>query len=90
MQHDAWISVNVRRPYWGRGIGRILAERVEHWARERKLRRLSTAMSTHNVRAMRFATACGFRQETFSPRYMVLDGHAVDRVRMVKILEGGS
>jgi RimJ/RimL family protein N-acetyltransferase len=40
----------------------------------------------HNTRALRFATAAGFREEVHSPRYAVLDGRAVDRVRVVRFL----
>ena len=50
------------------------------------VRRLTTTISAHNTRALRFATARGFRQEAFSPRYAVIDGRVADRVRMGKIL----
>jgi RimJ/RimL family protein N-acetyltransferase len=50
------------------------------------LRRLTGHVLTHNTRALRFATAAGFREELLSPRYAVIDGRAADRVRVVKFL----
>jgi RimJ/RimL family protein N-acetyltransferase len=43
-------------------------------------------LQAHNTRALRFAAACGFWEELVSPRYAVIDGRAVDRVRVVKFL----
>ena len=72
------------RSHWGRGIGRQLAAAIDAWAREHKLRRLTGALLVHNTRALRFAKAAGFREEMVAPRYAVIDGHAVDRVRVAK------
>jgi RimJ/RimL family protein N-acetyltransferase len=79
MHHNAFANVNVRRSHWGRGIGRQLAA-----AREQKVRRVTGHVPAHNTRALRFATAAGFREEVRSPRYAVIDGRAVDRMRVVK------
>ena len=84
MQHNAHVSVYVLRSHWRRGIGRQLAAAVDAWAREQNLRRLTGQLLAHNTRALRFATAAGFREELVSPRYAIIDGRAVDRVRMVK------
>ena len=86
MRHNAYLSTHVLRDYWRRGIGRRLAAEVDAWAREQRLRRITGLMQAHNTRALRFATAWGFRQELVSPRYAVVEGKAVDRVRVVKFL----
>jgi len=86
MQHNAYANVNVLRSHWGRGIGRQLAAAIDTWAREQKLRRLTGLVLAHNTRALRFAKAAGFRKEIISPRYAVIDGRAVDRVRVAKLL----
>src|SRR5262249_48226896 len=84
MQHNAYANVNVLRSHWGRGIGRQLATAIDAWAREQNLRRLTGFVLAHNTRALRFALAAGFREEVLSPCYAVIDGRAVDRVRVVK------
>jgi RimJ/RimL family protein N-acetyltransferase len=84
MHHNAYANVNVLRSHWGRGLGRQLAAAIDAWAREQKVRRLTGVLLAHNTRALRFATMVGFRQELISPRYAVIDGQAVDRLRVVK------
>jgi RimJ/RimL family protein N-acetyltransferase len=86
MQHNAFANVNVLRSHWGRGIGRQLAGAIDAWAREQKVRRLTGHVLAHNTRALRFAAAAGFREELVSPRFAVIDGRAVDRVRVAKWL----
>jgi RimJ/RimL family protein N-acetyltransferase len=84
MHHNAYVSINVLRSHWRRGIGRRLAAEVDTWARKDNVRRLTGLLQAHNTRALRFAAACEFREELVSPRYAVVDGRVVDRVRVVK------
>src|SRR5262249_57559076 len=72
MQHNAFANVNVLRSHWGRGIGRQLAAAIDQWAREQNLRRLTGMALAHNTRALRFATAAGYREEFVSPRSPLL------------------
>jgi RimJ/RimL family protein N-acetyltransferase len=86
MQHNANVAVHVLRSHWRRGIGRHLAAAHDQWAREQNLRRLTGMLLAHNTRGLRFATAAGFREELLSPRYAVIEGRAIDRTRVVKML----
>jgi RimJ/RimL family protein N-acetyltransferase len=86
MHHNAFANVNVLRSHWGCGIGRQLAAAIDAWAREENVRRLTGHVLAHNTRALRFAAAAGFREELISPRYALIDGRAVNRVRMMKFL----
>lgn len=88
MRHNAYVSVHVLRSHWRRGISRHLAVAVETWAREQNVRRLTGLVQAHNTRALRFATAAGFREELVSPRYALIEGRAVDRVRVVRFING--
>jgi RimJ/RimL family protein N-acetyltransferase len=88
MQHNAYVSINVLRSHWRRGIGRQLAAAVDAWAREQNVRRLTGLLQAHNTRALRFAASWGFREELVSPRYAVIEGRAADCVRVVKFLIG--
>jgi RimJ/RimL family protein N-acetyltransferase len=74
------------RGHWRRGIGRRLAAGLEAWARAQNVRRLTGLVQAHNTRALRFAAAWGFHEELVSPGYAVVEGRAVDRVRVVKLL----
>jgi RimJ/RimL family protein N-acetyltransferase len=85
-RHNAYVGIHVRRSHWRRDIGRHLAVAVEKWARDEGVRRLTGQPLAHDARALRFAQAAGFQQELVSPRYAVVEGRAVDRVRVVKFL----
>jgi RimJ/RimL family protein N-acetyltransferase len=86
MHHNAYVGIHVLRSHWRRGVGRQLAAAIDAWAREQNVRRLTGLVLAHNTRALRLATAAGFREELVSPRYAVIEGRAADRVRMVKRL----
>jgi len=86
MQHNAYANVHVLRSHWRCGIGRRLAAELEAWARAQNVRRLTGLLTAHNTGALRFAAARGFREELVSPRYAVVDGKTVDRVRVVKFV----
>jgi GNAT superfamily N-acetyltransferase len=86
MRHDAFVSVNVLRSHWRQGIGGTLAAHIGSWARENGVSRLTMAITGHNRGGLRFAEAHGFKIEATSPRYAVIDGRAVDRLRLAKLL----
>jgi GNAT superfamily N-acetyltransferase len=84
LTHDAFCQLNVLRPWWGCGIGRQLAGRLEDWAHAHNLARLSTGLQAHNLRGLRFATRRGFCREVLSPGYARCGDVAIDRVRMMR------
>jgi RimJ/RimL family protein N-acetyltransferase len=86
MRHDAVVSMNVLRSHWRQGIGGTLAAHIGSWARENGVSRLTMTITGHNRGALRFAEAHGFKIEATSPRYAVIDGRAVDRLRLAKLL----
>jgi RimJ/RimL family protein N-acetyltransferase len=86
MRHDAFVSVNVLRSHWRQGIGGTLAAHIGSWARGNGVSRLTMIITGHNRGALRFAEAHGFKVEATSPRYAVIDGRAVDCLRLAKLL----
>jgi RimJ/RimL family protein N-acetyltransferase len=88
MQHDCFCTLSLLRTHWGVDISRRLMARLEQWAREHGARRLSTSLLAHNRRGLRFAEAQGFAIEVDSPRFAIIDGRAVRRLRLAKRLEG--
>jgi GNAT superfamily N-acetyltransferase len=86
LAHDATAQLSVLRPWWGCGIGRQIAGRLEDWAVAQNLARLSLAVLGHNRRGLRFAAARGFRQEVVSRGYARSDGASIDRIQLVRPL----
>jgi RimJ/RimL family protein N-acetyltransferase len=86
MRGECHIGVNVLLADRGRGIGRELATRFERWADENGARRLTCFVSTLNKRGLRFAEHLGYRREVLSPSAAVIDGKAIDRLRLGKLV----
>jgi RimJ/RimL family protein N-acetyltransferase len=84
--HDASCLVHVLRSWSGCSIGRQLADRIEHWASERGLRRLTASLLANNQRGRRFAEARGYRVEVVMQCYARLGERQVDRIRLVRTI----
>ena len=52
---EDWARANGARMHWGFGMGRALFARLEAWAHEQNIRRLTGLVSAHNIHALRFA-----------------------------------
>jgi GNAT superfamily N-acetyltransferase len=85
MQHDAFVSVLVL-PHWcGQRLGRRLHDRVEGWALEHGVRRLTAALQAPNHAGREFAAALGYEVEVTMRSYALIDGQMVDRLRLGKL-----
>jgi GNAT superfamily N-acetyltransferase len=85
MQHDAFVNVAVLPEWAGQGIGRGLHDRLEAWARERGVRRLSAAVQAPNHAGRAFAAALGYDEEVAMRSYSLIGGRMVDRFRLGKL-----
>jgi RimJ/RimL family protein N-acetyltransferase len=86
MAHGGDAFIGVLPGYCRRGIGGLLAARVEAWARERRLSRLAAFAQADNLAARRFAAREGYREEVRMRSYARIDGALLDRLRFGKIL----
>jgi RimJ/RimL family protein N-acetyltransferase len=85
MQHDAFINVAVAPEWQGRGIGRKLHDRVESWALDRGVRRLTAAVQAPNHAGRAFAAVLGYEVEVTMRGYSLIGGRLVDRLRLGKL-----
>jgi len=86
MRGECFGGVNVLREGRGRGIGGELHARYERWAVDNGARRLTCTVSTINALGLRFADDRGYRREALSPAAILVDGKAIDRLRMGKLI----
>ncbi|MFF7994447.1 GNAT family N-acetyltransferase [Kitasatospora xanthocidica] len=74
----------------GRGIGRALVVEVLRTAAEDgRLRQVLLTVSEGNEAALRLYTACGFEVWGREPRAVLVDGLAVAKLHLVRLLDGG-
>jgi RimJ/RimL family protein N-acetyltransferase len=88
MQHDAFVSVAVAPEWQGQGIARKMHDRVEAWALDRGVRRLSATLQATNHAGRAFAAALGYETEVTMRSYSMIGGRMVDRLRLGKLFGG--
>ncbi|WP_224281082.1 GNAT family N-acetyltransferase [Streptomyces sp. LS1784] len=78
----------VARSAAGRGIGRALVDEVLHTAaQDGRLRQVLLTVSEGNEPALRLYTVCGFEVWGREPRAVLVDGRAVAKLHMVRLLD---
>ncbi len=85
MQHDAFINVAIMPEWQGRGLGRKMHDRVEAWALDRGVRRLTAAVQAPNRSGRAFAAALGYETEVTMRCYSMIGGRMIDRLRVGKL-----
>jgi RimJ/RimL family protein N-acetyltransferase len=85
MQHDAFINVGVAPAWRGQDLGRKMHDRVEAWALDRGVRRLTASIQAPNQEGRGFAAALGYETEVTMRCYSMIGGRMVDRLRFGKL-----
>lgn len=88
MQHDAFVNVAVLPEWRGRGLGRGLHARVESWALDNDVRRLTASIQAPNQPGRAFAAALGYEVEVTMRCFALIGGRRVDRLRLGKLFGG--
>ncbi len=82
----AEIGIGVPVAWRGRGIGRVLMEAVESWARTAGIHRLQRPVAAGNEAAITLYRRSGFEIEGVLRQSVVVDGRAIDQYMMAKLL----
>lgn len=85
MQHDAFVNIAVLPERQGQGIGRRLHDRIEAWALDRDVRRLTATLQAPDQPGRTFAASRGYRAEVTMRGYALIGGRMVDRLRVGKL-----
>lgn len=88
MQHDAFVNVGVVPEWQGRGLGRQLHDRVEAWALDHGVRRLTATLQAPNHSSRAFAAGLGYAPEVTARAYSLIGGRMIDRMRFGKLFGG--
>jgi ribosomal protein S18 acetylase RimI-like enzyme len=82
LSHTAVLTVGVRPARRGHGVGGILLERGERWAREHGYERLYNSLPATNDQAIDWLAGRGWREEAVRDGHYRIDGEPVDEVMM--------
>ncbi|MEM9294957.1 MAG: GNAT family protein [Planctomycetota bacterium] len=82
--HRGNLGISIRRPWWGRGLGRLLMQELIAFAREREgFEVLQLGAFPFNAKALRLYESLGFEREGVSRRAVRFeDGTYADEVHM--------
>ena len=85
-KHSAYIVMGILSSYTGKGIGKLLFNSGEEWAKKHNVTRLELTVMTHNVNAIKLYEKVGFTREGVKIKSLLVDGEYVDEFYMSKIL----
>lgn len=85
IRHSAYIVIGILPEYQGKGIGTNFFEKLDEWARQRKLTRLELTVMVHNEGAIHLYKKNGFEIEGVKRKSMIVDGKYVDEYYMARI-----
>jgi RimJ/RimL family protein N-acetyltransferase len=83
----AYLVAGVLRSHAGRGLGTLLFEALDEWARRQGLRRLELTVMAHNHAGVALYRKMGFEIEGIKRRSLFVDGQPVDEFYMGKLLD---
>lgn len=86
LKRTAQIVIGILKAFQGQGIGKMLFEALEKWARSKKIHRLELDVIVPNERAINLYKKMGFVIEGTKKENMFVDGAFVDTYIMAKIL----
>jgi len=72
--HVAWVGINVRRRFWGKGVGTQLMRRIITVAKELGFHKLMLGVFEGNGRAIRLYRKFGFQNEAYEKDEVWIDG----------------
>ncbi|WP_242951561.1 GNAT family N-acetyltransferase [Clostridium felsineum] len=85
-KHSAYIVVGIREKYQNDGIGTKFFEKLNEWAKQRKIIRLELTVLCINKVATHLYRKNGFEIEGIKRKSMYVDGKYIDEYLMAKII----
>lgn len=82
-----YIVIGILEAFTGRGIGKLLFQRMESWARSIGSHRLELGLMAHNERALKLYLPLGFALEGRKREVFLVDGNYYDELMMGKLLK---
>ncbi|MEK3856088.1 GNAT family N-acetyltransferase [Cytobacillus sp. FSL H8-0458] len=85
-RHSAYLVAGILREHRGRGIGTMLFEELDRWAREHNIHRLELTTVIHNQAGVTLYKKAGFQIEGTKKHSLMINGQFVDEYYMGKLL----
>ena len=86
-KHSAYLVIGILQAFTGQGIGTLLFQRGEEWAKQRHIHRLELTVMVNNTRGIALYKNQGFVIEGTRRDALVRNGHYIDEYYMSKLLD---
>ena len=86
-RHSLYIVLGVLQAWSGQGVGRLLMQQLEAWARAQQLHRMELMVQVDNQRAIALYEKLGFQREGLTVHSLYIEGRYIDEYSMAKLLE---
>ncbi|AZP03403.1 N-acetyltransferase [Jeotgalibaca ciconiae] len=87
-RHVGEVGITVEKEFWGFGIGTVLMEEVEIWAKESGIiKRLELTVHAGNERAIKLYEKMGYQKEGIMSRVMYIDDEFVEGIMMSLLID---
>ena len=86
-RHSAYIVIGILLSHAGQGIGKLLLDKVDKWAKKHSVTRLELTVMVHNQNAVKLYVKMGFNKEGIKKNSMFIDGNYIDEYYMGKIIQ---
>lgn len=87
VRHVAGLGIGLNPRFRGMGIGTLLMQEIEEWARSIGVKKLTLGVFATNTVARRLYEKCGYELEGIQRRHFLIRGEYVDDVVMAKWLD---
>jgi RimJ/RimL family protein N-acetyltransferase len=85
-RHSAYLVVGVREEARGLGIGTMLFQHLDHWAKNQGIHRLELTVMKNNEAAIALYKKAGFEIEGVKRDSLLVEGVYIDEYYMAKLL----
>ncbi|QPC48330.1 GNAT family N-acetyltransferase [Mangrovibacillus cuniculi] len=85
-QHSALVVIGINEKFRGQGVGTLLFEEMERWAKDVPLNRLELTVVCENLSAVHLYKKMGFQVEGTKRNSLCIDGKYFDEFYMGKII----
>lgn len=87
VRHIVTIGIAILQDYVGRGIGTMLFEELEIWAKKHKKHRLELTVMENNPSALALYKKMGFEVEGVKRNSLLVDGEYINDIYMSKLVK---
>ena len=86
IRHRVSLVIGIKKNWQSKGLGTMLFQKIESWAKNNSIHRLTLSVMTHNLLGLSLYKKMGFEVEGVMKDSMLVNGHFIDEFSMSKLI----